>query len=220
MGIRFHCTHCDKVLNVKDEFAGRSGACPFCHEELAVPHASRDPADTVNSAGSGTSGSGYEIYNGNIVLPGVDPNPRRVNPSVPPPANDRQMESDPDDVLSERPEAVWFVRPPEGGQYGPASNDLMRRWISEARVGVQSWVWRSDWKDWLPAHRVFSTLADADERSRSFKIGRASSRTAAYLRDKHRRIRFSIMTIVLLVFVLITLIVIMLMVTYPVPHSR
>ena len=32
-------------------------------------------------------------------------------------------------------EVVWYVRPPSGGQYGPAKDDLMRTWIAEGRVG-------------------------------------------------------------------------------------
>ena len=36
--------------------------------------------------------------------------------------------------LLDDPIAVWYVRPPSGGQYGPATGELLRTWISESRI--------------------------------------------------------------------------------------
>jgi uncharacterized Zn finger protein (UPF0148 family) len=37
--MRFSCPSCGKVLNVKDEYAGKKARCPGCQEGLTVPFA-------------------------------------------------------------------------------------------------------------------------------------------------------------------------------------
>ncbi len=63
------------------------------------------------------------------------------------------------DPLAEDPQAVWYVRPRSGGQYGPAVADILRDWIREGRVAGDSYVWREGWTDWRPASSVFPQLA-------------------------------------------------------------
>jgi hypothetical protein len=46
------------------------------------------------------------------------------------------------DPIAEAPAATWYVRPPGGGQYGPARGEVMRKWIAEGRVSSDSLVWR------------------------------------------------------------------------------
>ena len=53
---------------------------------------------------------------------------------------------------------IWYVRPPSGGQFGPAAGDLMRTWLSEGRVSADSLVWREGWRDWQEAGTVFPKL--------------------------------------------------------------
>lgn len=65
------------------------------------------------------------------------------------------------DPIAEAPHAVWYVRPPAGGQYGPAAGDLMRKWMGEGRVSADSLVWREGWPDWRKAAKIFPSLAPA-----------------------------------------------------------
>lgn len=62
------------------------------------------------------------------------------------------------DPIAENPLATWFVRPPSGGQFGPARGEVMRKWLTEGRVTSDSLVWREGWADWLPATEVFPQL--------------------------------------------------------------
>jgi hypothetical protein len=62
------------------------------------------------------------------------------------------------DPILEAPQAIWYVRPPTGGQYGPARGDMMRSWVSEGRVSADSLVWREGWPDWRAASKVFPNL--------------------------------------------------------------
>jgi hypothetical protein len=63
------------------------------------------------------------------------------------------------DAIDENPEAVWYVRPPSGGQFGPAKGDVMRKWLAEGRVSPDALVWREGWADWKEAEPMFPSLA-------------------------------------------------------------
>ena len=69
------------------------------------------------------------------------------------------------DPLTEAPDSVWYVRPPSGGQFGPATADVMRSWLNEGRVGSDSLVWREGWEDWREADGVFPSLRAGQEPS-------------------------------------------------------
>lgn len=59
-------------------------------------------------------------------------------------------------AIIEAPDANWYVRPPAGGQYGPAPASIFSEWITESRVTRDSLVWRDGWPQWLLASEVFS----------------------------------------------------------------
>ncbi|HEV7279224.1 MAG TPA: GYF domain-containing protein [Pirellulaceae bacterium] len=65
------------------------------------------------------------------------------------------------DPIDENPQAVWYVRTPQGGQYGPAAGDIMRKWIAEGRVQADFWVWREGWGDWQKASSSIPSLRRA-----------------------------------------------------------
>jgi hypothetical protein len=77
------------------------------------------------------------------------PTPPTPVPSVPPAGND---------PIAEAPNAIWYVRPTAGGQYGPARGDVMRKWLTEGRVTNDSLVWREGWPDWRGAAKIFPDL--------------------------------------------------------------
>jgi hypothetical protein len=68
----------------------------------------------------------------------------------------------PADPLSEAGDVVWYVRPPSGGQYGPATAKLMRQWLAEGRISPDTLVWREGWRDWQQASAVFRQLHTSD----------------------------------------------------------
>ena len=66
------------------------------------------------------------------------------------------------DPIAESPEAVWYVRPSAGGQYGPADGTIMRRWVAEGRIGTDALVSREGWPDWKSAGPIFGELLKSD----------------------------------------------------------
>lgn len=72
-------------------------------------------------------------------------------PDLPP----EKSESGPLDTTGE---AIWYVRPPSGGQFGPASSPVVSSWVREGRVPADSLVWREGWRDWKTAVEAFPQL--------------------------------------------------------------
>lgn len=54
-------------------------------------------------------------------------------------------------ALSVSLDAKWFVRPPSGGQFGPASPQLLMEWIAERRVTSDSFLWCEGMPQWQAA---------------------------------------------------------------------
>lgn len=51
--------------------------------------------------------------------------------------------------------SVWYVRPPQGGgQFGPASAEVMQAWITEGRVPPDAHLWSPGWPEWRVASAV------------------------------------------------------------------
>ncbi len=87
--------------------------------------------------------------------------PFAVAPAARAPAQVVMPAAAPRDPLAEAPAAIWYVRPPTGGQYGPAPVQVMRDWLGQRRVGPDYLVWREGWPDWRPAAQVFPQLGSA-----------------------------------------------------------
>jgi len=110
------------------------------------------------------------------------------------------------DPIDEAPQAIWYVRPPSGGQYGPARGDVMRKWMSEGRVSPDSLVWREGWQDWRTAADAFPSLGAAVTPPMPAPVtpaAYAASATPAYsatgtLRSKRRNSTALAVTIVVL----------------------
>src|SRR5262245_7398163 len=183
MGIKFHCPQGHK-LNVKSFLAGKKGVCPKCGTRLRIPTASEpgldDGGGDDDSDGgkpeAGLPGNGSAKAAGSqavatVALPAALPTPASQPvmptpaPTLPLPATRLPaMPAAPQSVgdpIAEAPGAIWYVRPPSGGQFGPARGDVMRKWIAEGRVSSDSLVWREGWSDWQSAGKLFPNLQAA-----------------------------------------------------------
>jgi phage FluMu protein Com len=56
------------------------------------------------------------------------------------------------------PLAQWYVRPPSGGQYGPADAKLLTQWIAENRVTADSLIWFDGLTQWTAAGSILPEL--------------------------------------------------------------
>ncbi len=139
MGIRFLCPNGHK-LNVKAFLAGKRGVCPDCGARFTIPQRSTGEAvpEMIKEASVKADAADLPVSSAGSPAP-------------------LTSASDP---ITAAPDAVWYVRPQAGGQYGPAAGDLMRQWLEEGRVAADSLVWRDGWPDWMAAGEVFATLGN------------------------------------------------------------
>lgn len=177
MGIRFYCPN-DHKLNVKAFQAGRRGICPYCGASMMIPTEStipsRQPGSTPVEKQSSTAVEKQRSPSTPVPATwAAAPTPlasqelagqaapiARQSPGVIAMTAPKAAPSP--DPLTEAPTAVWYVRPAAGGQYGPATSDIMRGWLTEGRIGADSLVWREGWPDWQEAGQVFPQLKPND----------------------------------------------------------
>ena len=62
-------------------------------------------------------------------------------------------------------ESGWYVRPPSGGQYGPATTEVIQQWVVQNRVPDDSLVWREGWPEWRPAADALKEVPNGEPES-------------------------------------------------------
>jgi hypothetical protein len=161
MGIKFLCPNGHK-LHVKVFLSGKKAICPKCGARVVVPAA--DPSTVADEGPGLTAGdSSIEVEDSAVAArqatlaaagqSGV--HATTMAAALPASGSSPATSSDP---IEDAPSAVWYVRPATGGQFGPASGEIMRAWISEGRVGASSLVWRAGWSEWRAAAGIFPQL--------------------------------------------------------------
>lgn len=170
MGIRFLCHACDRKLNVKSFLAGKKGICPHCGASVRIPTESQIPSrkELLAASQGAAPANGYaEQEMGESISIATTSEAGSAAGSAQVPATPTAAVATPvaaparTDPIDENPDAIWYVRPPSGGQYGPADGDVMRRWISEKRVSAEGLVWREGWPEWKKGGEVFPQLTGA-----------------------------------------------------------
>ena len=161
MGIRFACHLCDHKLNIKSDLAGRRGICPACSGRFRIPlqdaekstpienHSTPDPDAESSSESVATEAPAVSVAEPKSPEP-PDPN----DPESPIAANEQNT------ILDEDDDGNWYVRPPSGGQYGPATTELLKQWIGEGRVAATSLLWRDGWPQWRDASEALPELVE------------------------------------------------------------
>lgn len=158
MGIRFLCPNGHK-LNVKSFLAGKRGLCPQCDAKFLVPEVSGGQAEHIVAGAEDTeaAGSGGPSDHGDPETPQplMTEAPLSETP-VPPPMPVEAVAAT--QVTEQAPTEVWYVRSTTGEQFGPASTDVMQSWVTEGRVPVDSWVWRTGWPEWKTGDQAIAFL--------------------------------------------------------------
>ena len=181
MGIKFYCPNGHK-LNVKAFLAGKKAICPKCGVKVVVPvDLAESPSEKIlldpeelgtlataqasgvgrkNSAGDHAAAAGASVgkpVSAPLAAAAVDAAVGAAAPvtyaqaAAAPGANGPAAV----DPIDEAPAAVWYVRPPSGGEFGPAGGDTMRSWLNEGRVTGDTLVWRAGWPEWRMAAAAF-----------------------------------------------------------------
>lgn len=175
MGIRFSCHMCNHPLHVKDYQAGKRGKCPKCQGSFRVPAKDSDFSLAVEESAAipvtakSRANNAPKPDTAKAALPkSATPIPSKATTAKPEASKVQAPSSDlkptatagasdplamPTSLLPLL-DARWFVRPPSGGQYGPATTQMLLDWIAEKRVTADSLLWRDGLETWFPAREL------------------------------------------------------------------
>ncbi|MEO1523941.1 MAG: GYF domain-containing protein [Planctomycetota bacterium] len=187
MGIRFSCHGCGKPLNIKTELAGRRGVCPDCQIRFRIPLKDAEYSTPIESGSQSASVSTESAVGSAVaaVLPEVatgsaavaepqagefvsesadlaqpSPVPTSTTPTAAQPSPSvASTTGSIIDALASDSDATWYVRPPSGGQYGPATGEVLKSWIEEGRVARNALLWRDGWLQWRDASEALPEIA-------------------------------------------------------------
>jgi hypothetical protein len=184
MGIRFSCHACAKPLNIKSELAGRRGICPQCNTRFRIPvsdaefstpiEESRSAQTPPHDRSAGTAGghsdpavAAAETSNraqndrsAQTEKPVAAAEVARIRPAAAGQSATVERPTPHGEGLSVH-SATWYVRPPSGGQYGPATSDVLQTWIAEGRVARTALLWRDGWPQWREAGEALPEIAES-----------------------------------------------------------
>lgn len=175
MGVRFACHGCGKGLNIKTELAGKRGKCPDCglrfripleDQALSIPledqpTAAADASEQHASAqySSEQHSSQQHSYQQPFSEPAAS-EPVAAESSRLDRVSESAGESAEFNPLEEA-DVAWYVRPPTGGRYGPATGPTVMGWIEEGRVTGDTLLWRDGWPQWRECQEVIPGLLAA-----------------------------------------------------------
>jgi hypothetical protein len=219
MGIRFYCPNGHK-LNVKVFQAGRKGICPYCGAKFFIPNqstrkSSKEERSALRALAAASASHSHSPNSSTIPPPTNFPNSEQsiptgleTNPFAGPKSS--FTPAIPSDPFIEAGDAVWYVRPPSGGQYGPATGPIMRRWLGEGRITSDTLVWREGWRDWQDASAIFPQLHVTKPLSDLTNYDDPYTQSDAPLvlqtpnRQNHRNIRTLIISLIILAGIVLT----------------
>lgn len=181
MGIKFLCPNGHK-LHVKAFLSGKKAICPQCGARVVVPAEGSaatvaEPEPMVQPVAVGDPKSESHLDASLVddtleMMAGFESSPSFTTDAQSP----GYAAPGATDPLDEAPQAVWYVRAATGGQYGPASAEIMRHWLKEGRIGANSLVWRAPWPEWRSAQSTFSQLGSAAPPLAAGQVGTAIPR--------------------------------------------
>ena len=183
MGIKFFCPNGHK-LNVKAFLSGKRAICPKCGAKVLVPTESQigqrasvgtgappgyqddglaqgsAPSQPFPSAAPPLNPVAVAEYFGDRGIPGIDLgddasdgalSTRRAGETAPGGHPAIPM-SDPIDTVRS---AIWYVRTPNGEQFGPLTEDVIRGRVKDGQISADALVWRAGWQQWNSAGATF-----------------------------------------------------------------
>lgn len=179
MGIHFACHGCGKPLNIKNDLAGRRGVCPECNTRFRIPMSDTEYSSPIEvrakvpnsqapisaKLAEGASGAERDTQPSASVAEATNPQvapQQHDSSSATQTAASHPATSQPatSELLDDESITTWYVRPPSGGQYGPATGDVLKNWIGEGRVAKQALLWREGWPQWREAGEALPEIAD------------------------------------------------------------
>jgi hypothetical protein len=173
MGIRFACHLCNHPMNLKETQAGRRGVCPKCKGKFRIPiqstHFSSPVSTTANEQEStvatgsdlfGKINDGSDLVVSKSELSAGRDKVKSVSAVVAstPSSIDKRHDGNSQRQESTEGSVQFWVRPPSGGEYGPATQDMLRDWAYQNRITPDTLVCKERENQWTMISDIFPDL--------------------------------------------------------------
>ena len=152
MSVEIVCPHCDRKLRIEESHVGGRVRCPVCDHVLDVPETAEPPPPEKSATddqearaddSAVTSDQPSDSVDVVDVFEGLTTEIQPVEPTPP----------RPEDL-----EAEWYLRIPEGLQYGPITRIQLNQWVQDGRVANDCEVRRGDEGAWSRADAEYPIL--------------------------------------------------------------
>ncbi len=145
MPLEVQCPHCQKRLRAPDNLAGKKTKCPQCRQALVLPAAEGStggpPAsNTVSGNRAGAAARNVKSQTGQ---------------QSPKPASSTGTHAG----SLKSPVAQWYMRTPDGQDFGPITQQDLDHWVGEGRLDADCMVLCDGWEQWKWASDVYPQLA-------------------------------------------------------------
>lgn len=175
MGIRFKCHLCQEPLNVKSDLARKRGVCPRCKGKFRVPEGSQEHSLSLDFVPTNSMNTVGDVSNKTAVPNSVSvklASKAITKPIAMPAEASKSIASSNADVATANEstatalettapvvesEQLYFVRPPSGGEYGPAGKETIELWISQRRITAETLVCKLGSSQWKKAREAFAS---------------------------------------------------------------
>ncbi len=151
MGIRFKCHHCQAPLNIKTELANKRGVCPECRGKFRIPSEDQELSLSLNEAAQAPSKALSEDES--VIASNATNQERHPFANSQVTTNSASFDSPESESITNEP--LYFVRPPSGGEYGPAGKETIELWISQRRITGETLMCLVGTSQWKKAKEVF-----------------------------------------------------------------
>jgi hypothetical protein len=159
MGIRFKCHLCEAELNIKADLANKRGVCPTCRGKFRIPKSTQAyslPIDITPTESSFEATVSQGLSTSSPIVPMTVTEPsQEIERSSATAVAAESSSKDSALALDQLPEPLFMVRPPSGGEYGPAAKSTIEEWIGQRRVTGDSMVCQLGTSEWRKAKEVF-----------------------------------------------------------------
>ncbi len=139
--ILFSCPQCEKSIEVGARMAGYSVRCPHCRADCTVPRANETP-QTDTGAGTSSPSVPTLATSADSESTGEPNRPPKSQVAEPQPAET----------------ADWYLRIPEGLQFGPVTRSTLQQWVLEGRIDESCQLRSLSDSQWQTADEVFPAL--------------------------------------------------------------
>ncbi len=161
MNMQVQCNKCGGRLEVGEDLVGQQVRCPICEFVVEVTSVAQDTLPQSCEMPQFAAGASAEDSVSEGASSGAEELPVEEVP-----------ERDASESADEAPAIgnEWFLKIPEGAEFGPVDLDMMDQWVSQGRVSSDCSL-RTEMTSWVSASEHYPELLGAKQSESQRPVG-------------------------------------------------